>query len=550
LINIIGGVCVLLWGLRGVKNAMTRAFGASLHAVVTNGTRNRVVAFLSGLGVTAILQSSMAMSLLVSSFTGKGILPVSAALAVMLGADVGTTLVAQALSFDLSWLKPALLIVGFVLFSMYDKQGGKVRHAGKMLLSLGFMLLALGWIKESAAPLKDSETLIMVLESLQKDPIFAVLLVTIITWVFHSSLAMVLLLMTLVTNGVLSVEVGMAMVLGANMGGVIPPFIATLKDNAATRRVTVGNLIIRLIGVIITLPFLSEAQAWLELVDDNPTRMIVNFHTWFNLTLALEFLPLTKVMDRAVAFLLPDKVNLDDPHRAKYLDDRELETPVVALSSASREVLHMADTLESMLEDTIKTFQSNNESLVARIRERDNVIDSLYKAIKLFMTRLTQGEMDSAEGRRYLQILNFSTNIEHAGDIIDKSLMVMAEKKIRDQKRFSVQGMKEIENIHYLVLESVRLAQTVFETGDLKLARQMIESKDRLRRAEQEATVNHFDRLRGAIPETIATSSLHLDIVRDYRRVNTHMCTIAYSLLENEGQLRASRLKSEFEKEG
>lgn len=542
LINIIGGVCLLLWGLRSVRNSVTRAFGANLHKVISAGTGTRIGAFTSGIGVTTVLQSSTATSLIVATFSGRGLITVSAALAVMLGADVGTTLIAQVLSFDLSWIAPLLMITGYVLFSKY-KRAGKIEHVGKLLIGLGIMLFALNWIRQSAQPLQDSEILPLILQSLAKDPVLAVLLAALMTWMAHSSLAIILLLVSFVSSGILPIPVGFYMVLGANLGNAIAPFFATLRDKPAACRVPAGNLIIKAVGVVLAFQFVYPAYTWLLTLDDVPARLIVNYHTAFNLGLALLFLPLTGVISKISARILPDKPDEDDPLHPQYLDYKALDTPTVALASASRETLRMADILENMLEGTITVLKTNDMAQVRRIKEDDNILDALNQSIKLYAAKVSQEALEPKEGLLTVKVLGFSTNLEHAGDIIDKGLMVMAEKKIRNQTNFSEEGMKEIENIHYLVLESVRLAQTVFISGDVKLARQMAEGKERLRQAEETAVANHFERLRDAIPETIATSSLHVDIIRDYRRINTHMCTVAYALLKETGQLRASRLK-------
>jgi phosphate:Na+ symporter len=489
-----------------------------------------------------LLQSSTATALIISTFCGRGLLTVSAGIAVMLGADVGTTLVAQVLAFDFSWLAPLFIITGFVLFTIYER-AGPIGHIGKALLGLGLMLFALIWIKESAKPLQESVLLPEILQSLANDPVLAVILAAIMTWMAHSSLAIVLLILSFVVTGVIPVEVSLYMVLGANLGGTIAPIVATLKDKAAAARVPVGNMIIKLIGVIILFQFIDEVNVLLTTLSPDPSRMVVNFHTAFNVGLAIIFLPFTSVIAGICNQVLPDKKDDNNPESPKYLDNKELDTPTIALASASREALRMADILEEMLESTIKAFQENDMALVKRIKKEDNTLDALHKEIKLYMAKVSQEAMDHNEGLLSIQILSFATNIEHAGDIIDKGLMVMADKKIKNQNEFSEEGMKEIENIHYLVLESVRLAQSVFVSGDAKLARQIIEGKERLREAEQNAVANHFERLRDSVKDTIATSSLHIDIIRDYIRVNTHMCTVAYPILEETGQLRTTRLK-------
>ncbi len=541
LINIIGGVSLMLWSLKLVRLGVTRAFGAQLRQALSASTSNRITALFSGAAITAVLQSSTATVMIIASFAGQSMVSTSAALALILGADVGTTLVAQALSFDLSWLFPVFLIIGVSLFSF--KKLTKAKNLGRVFIGLALVLMSLMWIRQSAEPLAQSETLPILLQTLQNDPVLAILVAVLMTWMAHSSLAIVLLLMSLVAAGTLPVPLAFIMVLGANLGGTIAPLLATWRDAPAAVRVPTGNVIMRLIGVALFLPFMAVIEPWMVLFSEEPARQVVNFHMAFNITLALLFLPLTGVVGRVCLKCFPDRHDPDDPARTKYLNENEMDTPAIALVSAARETLRMADVVERMLEDTLKAFKTNDESLVHRIQERDDIIDSLYTAIKHYMARLTQEAMDSKDAQRYVQILTFSTNLEHAGDVIDKNLMPLALKKIRNQGRFSQEGFREIENIHFLVLDSVRLAQNVFISGDVDLARKIIEEKEKIRAAEIETSVSHIERLREGVPETIATTSLHLDIIRDYRRINSYMCTVAYPLLEQEGQLRSSRLK-------
>jgi phosphate:Na+ symporter len=527
-----------------VRTGVTRAFGASLRKIISKSTSNRVKAFFAGMGVTAILQSSTATSMIISSFVGRGLMSVAAGLAVMLGADVGTTMVAQVLSFDFTWVAPFMMLTGYILFTIYvDK--GKGEHVGTCLLGLGMMLFALSFIKTSALPMEQSTTMPLILKPLENDIFLAVIVASLMTWVCQSSLAIVLLLVSFVSSGMLSVQLGMVMVLGANIGGLISPLMVAMKDGPVASRIPFGNLITRIIGVLAVMPLVKYSVDYMEMINSDPGRMIVNFHTAFNIALAIVFLPLLGTVERLALKALPEADKSDDPGSPRYLDSKSMDTPTIALASAARETLRMADLAERMLEDTLKVLQTNNIALLAKIKEQDNIVDQIYKSIKTYMARLSQTAFDPEEAHRYIQILTFSTNLEHAGDTIDKSLLPMAEKKALAHNSFSPQGMAEIENIHNLVLESVRLAQTVFVSGDVRLARKMSEGKDILRKAEQEAMGTHIERLREAIPETIATSSMHLDIIRDYRRINTYMCTVAYALLEQKGQLMGSRVRPE-----
>jgi phosphate:Na+ symporter len=541
LINIIGAVCLMLWSLKLVRLGVTRGFGANLKHALSASTKNRVLAALTGATVTALLQSSTATILIVASFTGQAMVTAHAATALILGANLGTAIVTQVMTFDLSWLYPMLLIMGVVLFS-FDKVS-KAKNIGRILIGLSLLLMSLSWIENSAAPLEHSETLPVIIKALGGDAIFGILLAALLTWMAHSSLAIVLLLMSLVSTGILPVPLGLAMVLGANLGGAVGPAVEMMNDSPAARRVALGNVVTRVTGVLLFLPLLPYIEPYLQELSSSAGRQIVNFHLLLNALLMVLFLPLSGLLATAMQKIMPDKVDAGDPGVPRYLNEKEMDTPAIALSSAARETLRMAEHVQDMLEDTIKAFRTNDEALVNRIRSKDDIVDRLYTALKNYMARLTQEYMDKDDANRYVQILTFATNIEHAGDIIDKNLMPLALKKIRNQGSFSTQGFREIENIHNLVLDSVKLAQNVFISSDLDLARKMISDKEVIRQAEITASVSHIERLRERIPETIATSSLHLDIIRDYRRINSYMCTVAYPLLEDTGQLRSSRLK-------
>lgn len=532
----------MLWALKLVRLGVTSGFGAQLRRLLSASTKNSFVALFSGAAVTMFLQSSMATTLIIASFAGQAMIATGPALALILGADIGTTLVAQVMAFDVSWLSPVLLLAGVILFSL--EKLGKSKNIGRILIGLGLILLSLRLISEASIPLKHSDTLPLILAPLQYDSFLAMLVAAVITWVAHSSLAIVLMLMTLTSSGAIPVNLAMVMVLGANLGGTIAPLIGTLRDSPAAIRVPAGNMLIKLIGVLVTMPLLVYYEPLIAVYSSTPARQIVNFHTAFNLILALTFVPFTSTIADLCAKCFPEKIGADDPGRPKYLNEKEIDTPAIALASAARETLRMADVLQEMMQDTIKAFTSTSESFVNSIRDKDDTLDRLYEAIKRYMARLTQEYMDKGDAQRYVQILTFATNLEHAGDVIDKNLMPLALKKIRNQGSFSQKGFQEIEGIHNQVLASIRLAQDIFMSGNIDLARRLVQEKEEIRRKEIEASAAHIDRLREGIPETIATTSLHLDIIRDLRRINSYMCTVAYPLLEEKGELRSTRLRA------
>lgn len=545
LLHIIGGVCLLLFGLRLVRSGVTRVFGVQLRNIISSATRNRVLAFLAGVGVTALLQSSTATTMIIASFAGQGLISTTASLAVVLGADVGTTLVAQLLTFDLSWLSPVLIIIGYSFYTIKNQASTK-RQGGRILIGLGLMLLALTVIKHEAGPLKESETLPYILAPLDRDPFFSILVGALLTWLFHSSLAIVLLLMSMVHSDVIPLHLALTMVLGANIGGVIAPLLSSLKDPPQAARIPAGNLIMRLLGAFTVLTLLQffGKDLMALLPEDESARFVVHFHMAFNIALAVLFLPFLGPISRLVTRAIPDRRRdeQDNETKPQYLDERVLDTPTVALTNAAREVLRIADMTDQMLQMVWTAFQKNDPAIVVKIRAADEKVDILYRALKAYLVRITGETMNDAEGKRHFQILTFATNIEHVGDIIDRNLLSLAEKKIADKLHFSTAGKEELDHLFQLVLDSVRLAQTVFISGDLRLARQLVEDKAVIKNAEKEASVNHLMRLQKGVPETIATSDLHMDVIRDLRRINSLMTSIAYPILDDAGELHRSLL--------
>jgi phosphate:Na+ symporter len=526
-----------------VSTGLNRAFGTTLRRIISNSTSNRFKAFGTGIIVAALLQSSTAASMIVSSFAARNVITITSAIAVMLGADVGTTVAAQIISFDIKWLVPVLLFAGYIITKVWDESHYK--HIGRALVGLALIFISLGIIRDVASPIGQEEGLKVLIEPLATQPILAIVIAALFTWLVHSSLGTVLLFMSFVQAGVIPVGLGLILVLGANIGGAIAPVIMTLRDIPAGRRVPLGNLMMRGMGALIFLPFMATIVApFIAHLDPDPARQLVNFHTFFNVMVALGFLPFIGPMTRLSEIILPDRAREEDESLPRYLDPTAFATPPAALACVARETLRVSDVVQRMMRDTLEAFRTNNTHLVQGIRDQEAIVDSLYEAIKNYLARLSSHPLDKHESKRYMQILTFSTNLEHIGDIIDKNLMEMASKKIRNQDNFSRQGFSEISDLHHRVMDNMNLAQNVFMTGDVKMARKLFEEKVVLRNQEMMAAESHFKRLSQGVAETIATSSLHLDILRDLRRINSYVSLIAYPILEEANELKTTRLRT------
>ncbi len=543
LINLLGAAALLLWGLRMVRTGVLRAFGSQLRAFLGKAMGNRVTALLGGLGATILLQSSSATALITSSFASRKVVGAAAALAIILGADVGTALVAQAYAYKVAWISPLLILVGWFMFNHLTDT--RKRDLGRAIVGLGITLLGLQMISLAAEPMREAPVVPLLLKMMADAPISGVIVGAALTIASTSSLAIILLIVSFATHALIPVEVSYALVLGANLGSAVMPIMATFSDTPEARRVPLGNLLFRVVGVVIALPLLPLIMPEIARLQPEDWRQVLNFHVAFNLGLAILFLPFVGPVARLLQRLLPEQERPDDPGKARYLSEGSVENPSIGLANASREALRMGDLLGQMLNLSLQVFRNDDRRLIGAVSDIDSQIDRLNEAIKLYLTRVSRDVMDQADHKRIIDLITFTTNLEHAADIVDKSLMDLAGKKTKYGLKFSPEGSKEIEDIHRRLNENVGLAMNVFMTGDLALARKLFAEKQAFRELERIASENHLQRLREGRMESVSTSGLHLDILRDLKRINSHLAIMAQPRLEAAGELHPSRLKEE-----
>jgi phosphate:Na+ symporter len=538
LLDLMGGVALLLWGLHMIMSGVLRAFGPDLRRVLGKALGNRFSAFAAGVGLTALLQSSTATGLMTTSLAADGVVSPVPALAIMLGANVGTTLIVQVLAFDIAVFAPVLFLIGLVVFRI----GGTslTRAIGRVAIGLGLVLLALHILLDTLAPAEQAPEVRALLASITNDPVLCIVIAAALTWAAHSSVAVVLLVMSLVYSQFVTPEAALALVLGANLGSAINPLIeAGVRGDPASRRVPVGNLLNRFIGVLIALPFLPPIARELSLFQPDAAKMAAGFHLLFNVALAAIFIGLLDPFAALLVRVLPEKKQTEDASVPRYLDEAALETPPLALANAARETLRAGDTVEVMLRDVMAALMNNDRALVSKVSRLDNVVDRLNEAIKLYITKLTREALDEREGHRAMEIVSFIINLEHIGDIIDKNLSELAAKKIKRGYRFSAEGAAELTAFHKRVCGSLQAAFGIFMSGDVEGARKLLREKAELRKAELEAADRHFERLREGRPESLETTSLHLDVLADLKRIHSHLCSVAYPVLEAAGELPA-----------
>jgi len=542
LLNLLAAIALLVWGTHLVRTGILRVFGANLRNILAKSVTNRLTATMSGIGVTALVQSSTATALIVASFVGQGLMTLPSALAVMLGADIGTSLMAVVFSRDLSWLSPLFIFIGVVLF--IARQSTTVGRVGRILIGLGLMLLALRLVTQSASVLTQAPAVKALLGSLSSDLLLEITVGTMLAVLSYSSLAIVLLTATLATTNVIPIDVAIGLVLGANLGSGLLAVLTTLNANIETRQVPMGNLVFKIIGIAVAAPFVG---LWIKtmrpLLPEDSATLVVMYHLTFNLAVGVIFIGLTQVVARWVEKWLPKPEKSTVAGRQRHLDPSALATPSLAISCAVRESMHQADVVETMLTGMLGVIRNNDRKLSEDLRKMDDTVDELYSDIKYYLTKISREALSDNEGRRWTDIISFTINMEQIGDIVERVLIDIEDKKINLGREFSEAGMAEICDLHSRLVDNLRLGMSVFLHGNVRDAQKLLEEKSRFRDLEREYAGTHLSRLSDKTLQSIETSSLHLDLISDLKRINSHICSIAYPILDSAGALAPNRLR-------
>ena len=536
LLNLLAAIALLVWGTHLVRVGVLRVFGANLRSLLARSMGNRFTAALSGIGVTALVQSSTATSLMTASFVGQGLIALPAALAVMRGADIGTALMAVLFSTDLSWLSPLFIFVGVVLYlSRQETTSGRV---GRVLIGLGLMLLALERVTQATEPMMASPITHVVLESMGSDVFAEILIGAVLAIVSYSSLAVVLLIAAMADTSVVPLDMALGMVLGANLGNGLTAMLTMAKSSVEVRQVTVGNMVFKLMGVVLMAPFID---GWIRFVQPHlpaTSHSVVLFHLAYNIIISVGFIGLTQWVAHVMTRLLPPLDPAKNPLRPHHLDPSALATPSLAISCAAREALHQADLVETMLNGLKTVWQTDDQRLAAELRAMDDQVDDLYSAIKYYMTKISRSSLDENEGRRWTEIISFTINMEQIGDLVERVLQDVEDKKIKKGRKFSHAGLQEINEMHDHLVANLRLAMSVFLTSNARDAQKLLEEKTRFRELELAYSATHLNRLADNTIQSIETSSLHIDIISDLKRINSLLCSVAYPVLEANASIR------------
>ncbi|MBK5440830.1 MULTISPECIES: Na/Pi cotransporter family protein [unclassified Pseudomonas] len=530
LLNLLSAVTLLIWGTHIVRTGILRVYGSNLRQVIGQNMSKRWLAFIAGILVTAMVQSSNATAMLVTSFVGQGLMGLMPALATMLGADVGTALMARVLTFDLSWLSPLLIFLGVIFF--LSRKQTRAGQMGRVGIGLGLIILALQLIVEAAGPITHAQGVKVLFASLTGDILLDALVGALFAMISYSSLAAVLLTATLAGAGVIGLHVAIGLVIGANIGSGVLAFLSTSMQNAAGRQVALGSLLYKLIGLLLIIPALDPLALWMDTLDYSAQGMVITFHLLYNVIRCLILLPTIGPMSRLCAWLLPEREEVNGLAKPRHLDLAALATPSLALANAARETLRLGDLIDNMLTSMLEVLRGKQTAITQEMRSLSDDVEALYSAIKLYLAQMPREDLSEHDSRRWAEIIELSINLKLAGDLIERMLRKVQQQKTSQRRSFSEVGLEELAGLQTQLIANLRLGLSVFLSADPESARQLLREKRRFRAQERRLAHAHVSRLQRKIVQSLETSSLHLELIADMKRLNSLFCSSAYVVLE------------------
>jgi phosphate:Na+ symporter len=530
LLALFGGLALVLYGMQLTGEGLQRAAGGHLRHLLTSMTRSRITAVGSGALVTALIQSSSATTLMLIGFVSAGLVTFRQSLGVILGADIGTTFTVQLLAFRVQEL--ALLLVGVGFACSFFARRGVAKNLGQAILGFGFLFLGMRVMTEGIAPLTEHPLTRQVLVAFAGNPFLGLLTGAFFSAAMSSSAATIGLSLSLAHQGLLGVDGAIPVVLGANIGTCATALAASMRSSSDARRVAVAHIAFKVLGVALVFPFIGPLSRLIAETSIDPARQIANAHTLFNVGISGLFLPFAPVAARLIASLVPEEERGDNPFKTRYLDDRYLHQPALAIGQATREALRMGDVAQSMLRDAMIVLRSDNQELLEDVERRDDQLDYLEREIKLFISRLGRETMGPELAQKEIALISFIGNLENIGDIIDKNLMELARKKLYQGRKFSEAGEAELIEFHGIVSKNLERAIAGFAANDRSLAQEVLDQRPVVRQRERELRESHLARLRRGLAESLETSEIHLDVLTNLKRISSHITALVFPILE------------------
>ncbi|MBX4335076.1 Na/Pi cotransporter family protein [Bartonella raoultii] len=548
LLHLAGAISLLLWATRMIRTGVERAYGERLKYKMRHVISNPFFAISFGLFTAMILQSSTAITLLVGSFVESGFVSGLAGLMAVRGGELGSAFVVKILSYNLTIVVPLCLLTGTCIFMTTEKR--EWRQIGRIVIGIGLLILSLQMVSTATKPLHDSAILPNIISYLSTDPISTFLLAAILTYLLHSSIAGIILLVNFANYDLIHAQLCIIMVLGVNFGSSLIAPLLTRNASPKARLVPLGNLLMRGAGSILILILFLSFQPPITWLGNDASTQVINAHIIFNVFILLAGIPLSKWVLKLTTNLVHESIKRTQTDKTlnlanqTALDESVLERPTLALSNAMREVIHICDLVDIMLEKIMGLYEKPDAYIIRELNQLNTILDKKHTAIKLYLARLAGQKLSDGEALQTQELLGACIKLDQAGDIIIHNMLMLVKKKQQKALQFTKEGWNDLLRFHAIVLANAHIAFNVLVSRDTHTAHLLVQKKDQLRNLEKEMSLKHFKRLREGDLKNIESSSLHLDTVRDLKQINSLLTSMTYPILEAKGLLQNSRLRN------
>ena len=544
-----GGLALFLYGMDQMSDAMKTVAGFRMKDILERLTANRLTGFFTGIVTTAVLQSSSVVTVMLVGFINAGLMSFSQAVAVILGADVGTTITVQIIAFKVTHY--ALLLIGVGFLMAFAAKQRKVRLYGQWVLGLGLLFFGMNTMSATVTPLRDYEPFIRAM-TVVSNPLLAVGVATLFTGIVQTSAATIGIAIVLASQGLIDLNAGIALILGANIGTCATAGLAAIGKPREAVRAAVAHVFFKVTGTLIIVPFIPLLAALVVAVSPKPTpdmsaamiaasivpRQIANAHTLFNVGIAFLFLPFSTQIVRIIEWMVPDRLNGKNgqAQRPRYLDEAMIDTPTLALGLVRREVNRMGDVLEEMLEGIPAAVFHGDMEKMAAIQELDNQVDTLYDLITQYLAKIGRESLSDTVADDVLAAMTAITELESIGDIMETNLAHLAQVCATGNIALSQDALDALNQFHQKVVMAFTSAMSAFVSDNADAAHMVMDMKEAIHRMDAHIRAVRARGLHGTLsPQNMASYTLQVDIVENLKRVYYHTKRVAKLVVKEEG---------------
>ncbi|MEF9991424.1 MAG: Na/Pi cotransporter family protein [Paraclostridium sp.] len=531
-ISLMGGLGLFLYGMNLMAEGLEKSAGAKLKKIVELLTSNIFMGVAVGAFVTAIIQSSSATTVMVVGFVNAGIMNLTQAIGVIMGANIGTTITAQLVSFDLNGMAPVALGIGIILYLFASKP--KTKNIAEILIGFGILFTGMDFMKAAVEPLAEYKGFTDLLITFGDHPILGLLLGFGITAIVQSSSASMGMLIALASQGLIPLSAALPILYGQNIGTCVTSLISSVGASSNAKRAAVMHLIFNVLGTAVFLILLNKpvVNFVTNMDPGDVARQIANTHTLFNIISVIILLPFTKFIIKLAVKLVPDKEGEDDEHKAiKYLDDRMVETPSIAVASAVKETLRMGKKAKESLSYSIDAFIEKSQDKIDKTLKREKTVNELQKGILNYLLKLSKANLDGDSRDIVDSLFNTVNDIERIGDHAE-NIAELAQDIIDGDLKLSEQGTEEIKELYSKVIATYSYSLEAMKNYDVDLACKVIKMEEQVDMMEKSCRANHMHRLNNNLC-SIDSGVIFLDLISNLERVSDHAVNIAQQVIAN-----------------